>query len=122
MFTGGPCAREDACAGGWCVHGPRTRYTMCVLQGMACTLLGHQCVYLSPSLSLSLFLRTVYIHIYEFTCIYIYIGLPARMCVCMCVYVCVWKRRRGAATTGLSDGTRVDGDYGGERDTTSEER
>lgn len=54
MFTGGPCAREDACAGGWCVHGPRTRYTMCVLQGMACTLLGHQCVYLSPSFSLSL--------------------------------------------------------------------
>ena len=73
MFTGGPCAREDACAGGWCVHGPRTRYTMCVLQGMACTLLGHQCVCVCRCVSLSLCFYVQYIYIYMSLHVYIYI-------------------------------------------------
>lgn len=55
-------------------------------------------------------------------CISPSLSLPLRICThirkfCVCIYICiqgarVCRRRRAAATTGLSDWTRVDADYG----------
>ena len=64
-----------------------------------CVYVAGSPVYISPSLSLPL---RIYTHIRKF---------------CVCIYICiqsarVCRRRRAAATTGLSDRTRVDADYG----------